>query len=107
MKSNSFFTMKSKCYCEEENYSAIKKLQANSQQGYQGFHSLPSEMASSSSRKARKGFEMLVQGVKWKEKNFKLVPMIVETLDPSKAQSQIPPKVLLINDIRTHFKCSI
>lgn len=26
---------------------------------------------------------------------------------PTGAQSQIPPKVLLINDIRTHFKCSI
>ena len=33
--------------------------------------------------------------------------MVAETLDPSEAQSQIPSKVLLINDIRTHFKCAI
>ena len=35
------------------------------------------------------------------------MPTIVETLNLSGAQSQIPPKVLLINDIQTHFKCSI
>ena len=32
---------------------------------------------------------------------------IVETLDLSEAQSQIHPKVFLINDIRSHFKCPI
>ena len=63
-------------------------------------------MASSSS-KAKKGFEMLVRGVEWKAPNFKLVPIIVETLNQRRAQSQIPPKVLLINNIQTHFKCSI
>ena len=63
--------------------------------------------ASSSCNKERKGLEMLVQGVEWKAPNFKLVPEIVKTLDPNGAQSQIPPKVLLINDIRTHFKCAI
>ena len=50
---------------------------------------------------------MLVKGVEWKAPNFKLVPAIAESLDPNGAQSQTPPKVLLINDIRTHFKCSI
>ena len=50
---------------------------------------------------------MLVKGVEWKVPNFKLVPTIAESLDPNGAQSQIPPKVLLINDIRTHFKCTI
>ena len=50
---------------------------------------------------------MLVQGVEWKVLDFKLAPMVVETLDPSRAQSQIHPKVLLINDIFTHFKCAI
>ena len=64
-------------------------------------------MASSNSKKAKKGSEMLVQGVEWKVPAFKLMPMIVETLDPSEAQSQILPMVLLINDIHTHFKCSI
>ena len=39
--------------------------------------------------------------------DFKLVPKIAETLNPSGSQLHIPPKVLLINDIRTHFKCSI
>ena len=60
-----------------------------------------------SSRKAKRGSEMLVKGVEWKVPNFKLVPAIAESLDPNGAQSQIPPKVLFINDIRTHFKCSV
>ena len=62
---------------------------------------------SNSSSKAKRGSEMLVKGVEWKAPNFKLVPAITESLDPNGAQSQTPPKVLLINDIRTHFKCSI
>ena len=63
-------------------------------------------MASSNS-KVNKGFDMLVRGVEWKASNFKLAPTIAETLDPSGAQSQIPPKVLLVNEICTHFKCFI
>ena len=50
---------------------------------------------------------MLVRGTEWKAPSFKLVPAIAESLDPNGAQSQIPPKVLLVNDIRTHFKCTI
>ena len=50
---------------------------------------------------------MLVNGVQQKAPNFKLVPAIAESLDSHGAQLQIPPKVLLINDIRTHFKCTI
>ena len=50
---------------------------------------------------------MLVKGVEWKAPNFKIVPAIAESLDPHGVQSQIPPKVLLINDIRTHFKCIV
>ena len=50
---------------------------------------------------------MLVKGVEWKTPNFKIVPAIAESLDSYGAQSQIPPKVLLINDIRTNFKCTI
>ena len=50
---------------------------------------------------------MLVKGVEWKAPNFKLVPTIAKSLDSQGAQSQIPPKVLLFNDIRTHFKCTI
>lgn len=50
---------------------------------------------------------MLVLGVEWKEPNFKLTPVIIETLDPSGAQSQISPKVLLVNNICTYFKCVI
>lgn len=50
---------------------------------------------------------MLVKGVEWKAMNFKLVPAVAEALYPNGAQFQIPPKILLINDIRTHFKCSI
>ena len=61
----------------------------------------------SSSSKAKRGSEMLVRGVEWKTPNFKLVPAIAESLDPDGAQSRIPPKVLLINDIHSHFKCSI
>ena len=43
----------------------------------------------------------------WKVSNFKLELTITKTLDPSGAQSQNPPKVLLVNDICTHFKCAI
>ena len=50
---------------------------------------------------------MLVKGVEWKAPKFKLVPAIAESLDPHGAQSQIPPKVLLINDIHAHFKYTI
>ena len=50
---------------------------------------------------------MLVKGVEWKAPNFKIVPAIAKSLDPHGAQSQIPPKVLLINEIITHFKCTI
>jgi hypothetical protein len=63
--------------------------------------------ASTSSSKAKKTSEMLVKGVEWTALNFKLVPAIAESLDPNGAQSKIPSKVLLINDICTHFKCTI
>ena len=36
-----------------------------------------------------------------------LIPAIAESLDPYGAQIKIPLKVLLINDIRTHFKCNV
>ena len=61
----------------------------------------------SHSSKVNKGSDMLVQGVEWKAPDFKLAPAGAETLDPSEAQSQIPPKVFLVNDIHTHFKCAI
>ena len=60
-------------------------------------------MASISS-KVKWGYKMLVHWVEWKVPDFKLTPAIVETLDPSSVKSQIPPKVLLINDICTHSK---
>ncbi|GLJ51722.1 hypothetical protein SUGI_1099190 [Cryptomeria japonica] len=63
--------------------------------------------STTSRSKAKKTSNMLVKGVKWTAPNFKLVPAITESLDPSGAQSRIPSKVLLINDIRTHFKCTI
>ena len=50
---------------------------------------------------------MLVHGVEWNVLDFKRTPRIAENLDPSGAQSRIPPKVLIINDIRTHLKCVI
>ena len=50
---------------------------------------------------------MLVKGVEWRAPNFKIVPGIVESLDPFGAQLKIPPKVLLTNDITTHFRCTI
>ena len=50
---------------------------------------------------------MLVCGVEWKALHFKLTPTITETLGLSGAQSQIPPKVLLINKMCSHFKCMI
>ena len=62
---------------------------------------------SGSGRKQKKGSKILVKGVEWKAPNFKIVPTIAESLDPYSAQSQILPKALLINDIGTHFKCTI
>ena len=62
---------------------------------------------SGSGSRQKKGSEMLVKGVKWKAPDFKIAPSIAESLDPHGAQSQIPSKVLLIHDIRTHFKCTI
>ena len=32
---------------------------------------------------------------------------VAKTLDPSGVQSQIPPIVLLVNDICAHFKCVV
>ena len=61
----------------------------------------------SNSSKANKVSKILVQDVEWKAPNFKLVPAIAKSLGPNGAQSQIPPKVLLINDIQTHFKCVV
>ena len=63
-------------------------------------------MASSSS-KAKKGLKILVQGIQWKALNFKLVHAIAKSLYPNGGQSQIPPKVLLINDIQTHCRCLV
>ncbi|GLJ36483.1 hypothetical protein SUGI_0732800 [Cryptomeria japonica] len=63
--------------------------------------------STTSRSKAKKTSNMLVKGVKWTAPNFKLVPAIAESLNPSGAQSRIPSKVLLINDICTHFKCTI
>ena len=65
------------------------------------------ESGSDSSNKAKRGSDMLVKGVEWKAPNFKLVLVFAESLNPHRAQSQIPPKVLLINDICTHFKCVV
>ena len=45
--------------------------------------------------------------MEWKTLEFKLSPSVIETLDPASAQSQIPSKVLLINDIHLHFCCAI
>ena len=50
---------------------------------------------------------MLVHGIEWKALNFELTPLVTETLDSSRMQSQILPKVFLINDIHSHFKCVI
>ena len=62
---------------------------------------------SSNKNKAKRGSKMLVKGMEWKAPNFKLVPTFAESLDPNGVQSKIPPKVLLINDIHTHFKCIV
>ena len=62
---------------------------------------------SNSSRKAKRGLEMLVKGVEWKAPKFKLVPAVVKLLNLHGAQSQFPPKILLIKNIYTHFKCVV
>ena len=42
---------------------------------------------------------MLVRGVEWKAPHIKLVPTIKEPMDPNEEHSNIPPKLLLANDI--------
>ena len=54
---------------------------------------------SGSGSKQKKVSKMLVKGVAWRAPNFKLVHVVTKSLDPHGAQSKIPPKVLLINDI--------
>ncbi|GLJ46017.1 hypothetical protein SUGI_0969160 [Cryptomeria japonica] len=71
------------------------------------FHSAMTSTSTTSRSKMKKTSNMLVKGVEWTAPNFKLIPAIAESLDPSGAQSRIPSKVLLINDICTHFKCTI
>ncbi|GLJ37933.1 hypothetical protein SUGI_0771840 [Cryptomeria japonica] len=51
--------------------------------------------STTSRSKAKKTSNMLVKGVKWTAPNFKLVPVIAESLDPSGAQSRIPSKVAI------------
>ncbi|GLJ24337.1 hypothetical protein SUGI_0464530 [Cryptomeria japonica] len=51
--------------------------------------------STTSRSKAKKTSNMLVKGVKWTAPNFKLVPAIVESLDPSGAQSRIPSKAAI------------
>ena len=63
-------------------------------------------MATTSS-KTNKVSDMFIGGVEWKASDFKMSPVVVETLDPVEAQSQIPSKVLLINDTFLHFNCAI
>ena len=50
---------------------------------------------------------MLVCGMEWKALDFKLTLVIAENVNPIRAQSQIPTKVLLINNIRSHFHCVV
>ncbi|GLJ43293.1 hypothetical protein SUGI_0899010 [Cryptomeria japonica] len=51
--------------------------------------------STTSRSKAKKTSNMLVKGVKWTAPNFKLVPAITESLDPSGAQSRIPSKAAI------------
>ncbi|GLJ26565.1 hypothetical protein SUGI_0514850 [Cryptomeria japonica] len=48
--------------------------------------------STTSRSKAKKTSNMLVKGVEWTAPNFKLIPAIAESLDPSGAQSRIPSK---------------
>ena len=50
---------------------------------------------------------MLVCGTEWKAPDFKLIPATIKSTDHAGAQSKIPSKVLLINDIHSHFHCTI
>ncbi|GLJ13226.1 hypothetical protein SUGI_0208140 [Cryptomeria japonica] len=51
--------------------------------------------STTSRSKVKKTSNMLVKGVKWTALNFKLVPAIAESLDPSGAQSRIPSKAAI------------
>ncbi|GLJ50380.1 hypothetical protein SUGI_1073860 [Cryptomeria japonica] len=51
--------------------------------------------STTSRSKVKKTSNMLVKGVKWTTPNFKLVPAITESLDPSGAQSRIPSKAAI------------
>ena len=49
----------------------------------------------------------MVHGVDYKALTFKMSLAIGKTLDPAGAQSQIPPKVLLVHNICLFYHCSI
>ncbi|GLJ40473.1 hypothetical protein SUGI_0834030 [Cryptomeria japonica] len=59
------------------------------------FHSAMTSTSTTSRSKAKKTSNMLVKGVEWTAPNFKLVPAIAESLDPSGAQSRIPSKAAI------------
>lgn len=50
---------------------------------------------------------MLVRNIVYPDPKFKLCPVIVGELDLVGAHSQIPPKVLLIHDVRSFYHFSI
>ena len=50
---------------------------------------------------------MLVHVVEWKAPYFKLSLAIVKTPDPTGAQSEIPSKLLLVNEIFSYFHYKI
>ncbi|GLJ49424.1 hypothetical protein SUGI_1046450 [Cryptomeria japonica] len=51
--------------------------------------------STTSRSKVKKTSNMLVKGVEWTAPNFKLVPAIAESLDPSGEQSRIPSKAAI------------
>ena len=107
MESNSFLTMNFQVLLQRGIISAIKATWVNFLRNVFEVLSIYKAKMASNNSKVKKGFDMLVWGVEWKVSNFKLTLVVAKILVPSGAQSQIPPKVLLVNDICTHFKCVI
>ena len=65
------------------------------------------DMESALRNEIKKGSKILLRNVVPTNPKFKLNPMIAEELDPVGVYSQIPPKLLLIHDIRSFYHYSI
>lgn len=67
----------------------------------------PSSMETYLGAKVKKGSEILVKSSDYSPSKFKLYPTIVEEKDLHGSHSSIPPKVIIIHDVKSFYQCFI